>query len=213
MDIILFGMQGSGKGTQGKLLAERYGLKIFDMGSRLREMIASGSPLGEKIKAIVERGDLVDDGTILEVVEDFLSGIDSSDSVLFDGIPRTMNQAEKLIGFLKGRGRDTFALHIKISEKEAITRLTQRRMCPTCKTIYPAFYKSDTCSQDGEILITRQDDTNLDSIQKRLENFEQETMPVIKYFYDIDHLIEVDGEQNIPDVTEEMIEKAGYLFN
>lgn len=213
MDIILFGMQGSGKGTQGKILAERYGLKVFDMGGALRSMIASGSGLGNLIKDTVESGNLVSDEIIMKVVEQFLEGEAKGQNVLFDGIPRTMNQAEKLLALLSSHGRDAFALDIKISEKEAIERLTKRRMCVNCKEIYPAFFKGDTCSECGGDLITRSDDSNLDSINQRLQNFSAETKPVIEDFYKRDRLIEVDGEQDIPDVTEEMIDKAGYLFS
>ncbi len=205
-------MQGSGKGTQGKILAERYNLEVFDMGSQLRSMIESGTPLGEEIKEVVNRGDLVSDDKIMEMVERFLDNLPPQKPVLFDGIPRTMVQAEKLLTLLQSRDRDAFALNIKISEKEAISRLTQRRVCSNCKEIYPAFYKEAKCAKCEGDLITRKDDGNIDSIKKRLENFNSETLPVIKYFYQMDHLIEVDGEQEIPDVTEEMIDKAGYLF-
>jgi len=213
MDIILFGMQGSGKGTQGKILAERYGLRVFDMGGALRSMIASGSELGNKIKDTVESGNLVSDDIIMEVVEKFLGAEGEGHNVLFDGIPRTMGQAEKLLTILNSHERDAFALDIRISEKEAVERLTKRRMCVDCKEIYPAFFKGDTCSECGGDLITRSDDSNLDSIKQRLHNFELETKPVIEDFYKRDRLIKVDGEQAIPDVTEEMIEKAGYLFS
>ena len=211
MDIILFGMQGSGKGTQGKILAEQYDLTVFEMGGALRSMIASGSELGNQIKTIVEAGDLVGDDVIMQVVEKFLAAHEGHD-ILFDGIPRTTVQSEKLQEVLKTHGRDAFALNIKISEKEAIERLTKRRMCANCKEVYPAFYKGDACEKCGGELVSRTDDSNLESINKRLHNFEKETMPVIRSFADRDRLIEVDGEQSIPDVTEEMIDKAGYLF-
>ena len=213
MDIILFGMQGSGKGTQGKILAERYGLKIFDMGSELRKMIEAGTPLGEKLKHIVESGNLVDDDTIMEVVESFLGQTTASQSVLFDGIPRTLEQGKRLTAVLEKHSRQVFALFIKLSEEEAIKRLTQRRVCAQCKEIYPAFYKEDNCAKCGGVLITRKDDSNLDSIKTRINHYQNETQPVINHFYSIDHLIEVDGEQSIPDVTEEMIDKANYLFS
>lgn len=213
MDIILFGMQGSGKGTQGKILADRYKLSVFEMGGALRHMIASGTELGNTIKATVESGDLVSDDIIMQVVEDFLNGEGKGHNVLFDGIPRTVNQSEKLLALLAEHGRDAFALHIKITEQEAVERLTQRRMCSNCKEIYPAFFKGEACSECGGELVTRSDDSNLDSIRKRLDNFVNETMPVIEAFYKRDRLIDVDGEQAIPDVTEEMIEKAGYLFS
>lgn len=213
MDIVLFGRQGSGKGTQGKILAERYGLRVFDMGSALRSMIASGNELGNTIKATVESGNLVSDEIIMKVVEAFLDSEAEGNNILFDGVPRTMVQAEKLLAILNKHGRDAFALNIEISEKEAIERLTKRRICVGCKEIYPAFFKGNTCSECGGDLVTRSDDSNLDSIRQRLYNFDLETKPVINDFYKRDRLIEVDGEQAIPDVTEEMIEKAGYLFS
>ena len=213
MDIILFGIQGSGKGTQGKILAERYGLKVFDMGSGLRHIIESGTLLGDKIKDIVESGNLVDDDSIMGIVENFLKDLPAKQSVLFDGIPRTLAQAERLLALLKTHNRDSFALLVKISQEEAIKRLTQRRVCSGCKEIYPAFYKSSECAKCKGVLITRKDDSNLESIMQRLQNYDKETKPVIDHFYSIDRLIQVDGEQNIPDVTEEMIDKAGYLFS
>ena len=206
-------MQGSGKGTQGKILAERYGLKVFDMGSALRSMIDSGSELGHLIKDTVESGNLVSDEIIMKVVDQFLAGEAKGNNVLFDGIPRTMHQSEALLALLTSNGRDAFALDIKISEPEAMGRLTKRRICVGCKEIYPAFFKGDTCSECGGDLVTRSDDSNLDSINQRIHNFTAETMPVIEDFYKRDRLIEVDGEQAIPDVTEEMIDKAGYLFS
>jgi len=213
MDIILFGMQGSGKGTQGKILADRYNLNIFDMGFELREIISSGTPLGERIKDIVNRGDLVDDDTIMEVVENFIKSLSSPDqSLLFDGIPRTLNQNEKLLSILKLHDRDAFAVLIKISKEESIKRLTQRRICPQCKAIYPAFYKNNVCEHDQVDLVTRSDDSNIDAVTRRIENYTNETVPVIKKFYEVDRLIEIDGEQDIISVTEETIEKAAYLF-
>jgi adenylate kinase len=212
MDIILFGMQGSGKGTQGKLLAEKYGLKVFEMGGELRRMIESGSELGNKIKSIVSAGNLVDDETVMQVVDAFLDTVKSDQPVLFDGIPRTQAQADRLMKALKTHGRDAFGVLIKITEDQAIERLTTRRICSKCKTTYPSFYSSTTCSACGGDLVTRHDD-NLESIKTRLQNFKTETLPVIKSFYDIDHLIEIDGEQGIENVTADMIERTAYLFS
>lgn len=211
MDIILFGMQGSGKGTQGKILAEKYGLRVFDMGSELRHAVESGSPLGLTIKNTIEQGHLVEDALILQVVEQFIASVSSETKILFDGIPRTIGQADKLLELLHHRGREAFALYIKISETEAMERLTKRRVCQGCKTIYPAFYESEKCGECGGPLITRKDD-NAEAIRQRLASYQQETVPVINRFHKVDHLIEVDGEQSIPDVTEEMIDKAAYLF-
>jgi adenylate kinase len=211
MDILLFGMQGSGKGTQGKVLADKYKMTIFEMGGQLRKIIDSSSPLGLKIKSIVDSGNLVDDDTIMEVVENFISTIPSDQPVLFDGIPRTLKQSEKLLNLLSKNHRNVFAVLIKISQEEAIKRLTQRRICESCKGVYPPSYKAEKCQHCGGNLVTRQDD-NLDSIKTRLNNYQNETMPVINSFYNIDHLIEVDGEQQIENVAKEVVEKVAYLF-
>jgi adenylate kinase len=211
MDIILFGMQGSGKGTQGKFLAEKYDLKIFEMGGQLRSLIDAGSPLGLKVKTIVESGNLVDDGTVMEVVNDFLAHLPKEQAVLFDGIPRTLTQSEKLLATLNQHGRDAFGVLIKISEEEAMKRLTQRRICSKCKGVYPPSYKADVCQHCGGELVVRSDDMP-ESIRRRLDNFSRETLPVIKSFYERDRLIEIDGEQAVESVTKEMFEKAAYLF-
>jgi len=212
MDIILFGIQGSGKGTQGKVLADKYGLKFFEMGGELRQIIDSKSPLGKKIKSIVASGNLVDDDTIMEVVGNFISNIPPEQPILFDGIPRTLKQSEKLLNLLAKNNRDAFAVLIKISENEAIKRLTQRRICKSCKGVYPPSYKLDKCQICGGDLTIRNDD-NMESIKTRLSTYEKETVPVINSFYERDHLIEVDGEQDIENVSKEMIEKVDYLFS
>jgi adenylate kinase len=181
------------------------------MGGQLRQIIDSGSPLGEKIKSIVTAGNLVDDDTIMEVVGKFIEGIRQDQGILFDGIPRTVKQSEKLLNLLTENNRDAFAVLINISEEEAIKRLTQRRICKDCKGVYPPSYKADTCQHCGGELVVRHDD-NLESIKTRLANYKNETVPVIEGFSERDHLIEVDGEQSVEKVADEMIEKVDYLF-
>lgn len=204
-------MQGSGKGTQGKLLAEKYNLKVFDMGSELRSIKKSNSPLSEKIQSIINTGNLVDDDTIMDIVENFLNNTKSDQSVLFDGIPRTLIQSNKLIKLLDSHNRNAFAVFIKISEDEAFKRVSSRRICSNCNAIYPAEYVGNNCKYCNAPLIVRDDD-NLESIKKRIEVYKKETMPVINSFYNSDHLIEVDGEMSIDKVSKEVIEKVDYLF-
>jgi adenylate kinase len=211
MDLILFGMQGSGKGTQGKALAAQYNLKVFDIGTQFRKDIQAGTPLGIKIKEPVESGHLVDDEIVMDTVEDVLVHTDPNQPLLFDGVPRTFSQVEKLLELLAKFKRDAFAVNIKISEEEGTLRLTKRRICPDCHGIYPPSYTAATCEHCGGTLITRTDD-NPESIHRRIENYKKQTVPVIKTFYDRDRLIEVDGEQPIEIVTKEALEKVGYLF-
>ena len=212
MDLILFGMQGSGKGTQGKILAARYDLHIFEMGGALREMIASGTTLGNKIKSTVEAGQLVSDEIIMEVVEAFLAKQSSDQRILFDGIPRTLAQANSLLEILNHHGREVFGMHIQLDETEAIKRLTSRRVCANCKTVYPGFYEEDKCKECGGELQIRSDDSNLDSIKTRIGSFKKETLPVIESFRTREHLIEIEGKQDIENVTAELAERAGHLF-
>lgn len=178
-------MQGSGKGTQGRFLIEKFGLKNFEMGAQLREMIAAGTPLGQRLKQTVESGNLVDDATIMEVVEEFLEHIPSDQGVLFDGIPRTQSQSDQLVALLEKHGRDAFGVFIKVSKEIAVERMLERG---------------------------RQDDST-EVIERRLKNYEEQTVPVIQSFADREHLIEVAGEQSIEEVTGEMMDKVDHLFN
>lgn len=184
MDLILFGMQGSGKGTQAKLLAEKFNLTIFEMGSELRNMIASESELGLRIKQTVESGNLVDDETIMQVIDAFLDNATRDQSILFDGIPRTVGQSNMLLERLKNHGRDAHAVMINVSEDTAINRMMSRG---------------------------RQDDTE-EVIRRRLENYEKETVPVIDSFRENGKLVEVDGEQGIEQVASDLYDGIAPLM-
>ena len=213
MDILLFGIQGSGKGTQGKELAKHYGLKIFDMGQELRTIIESETAIGEEVRNVIGIGNMVDDTLAMEIVEKFIKDTPKNQPIVFDGIPRNLDQLHELLKFLKAHGREAYALEIKISKKEATKRLTKRRMCSKCKEIYPAHYESEVCTHCGGSLMVRQDDQSLSSIETRFKGFDRYTKPVIQHFADINRLIEIDGEQPIEEVTKETIEKAGFLFS
>ena len=184
MDILLFGMQGSGKGTQAKILAEKYNLKIFEMGAELRVMVKSGSDLGNRLKSIIESGNLVDDETIMEIVENYLSGLSADDQVLFDGIPRTLPQAKGLLDLLKQHGRQASALYLDVSKEEVVKRM----------------------------LLRGRDDDNHEVMEKRIGLFLEQTVPVINMFREQGNLVEVNGEQSLEAVTSEILEEASHLF-
>ncbi len=206
-NIVLFGIQGSGKGTQGKFIAEKYGHTIFETGGELRKLIASDSELGNKIKSIVESGNLVDTSVIMEVIGNFLANISADQSVLFDGLPRKMDQKTAFDNLMQEAGIDFTGVLIKISREEAIKRLTSRRMCKECKEIYPAFYADEKCEKCEGDLETRQDDSNLDAVENRLSAFENETQPVIDGYIEEGKMIIINGEQSIEDVTAELMDK------
>ena len=204
-DIILFGIQGSGKGTQGKIIAKKYGYTIFETGGELRKLIASGSELGNKIKTIVEAGQLVDTSIIMEVIENFIKNISSEQPILFDGIPRKMDQKIAFDVLMQKAKRDFVGVLIEISRDEAINRLTSRRICKDCKEIYPAFYAEEKCEKCGGSLEKRQDDSNLASIENRLDAFKNETTPVIDGYIQEEKMITINGEQEIDNVSIDLI--------
>ncbi len=205
MDLVLFGIQGSGKGTQSKLIAERCGLQIFETGAELRRLASENSELGLKVKGIIEAGHLVPTEVVMEIIADFLHNLPAGKAALFDGIPRSDDQQKLFDELMAREGRSFMGLLIELSEAEALKRLTTRRMCPSCKTIYPAMYTAETCEKDGSTLITRQDDTP-DAIRVRIDTFMQKTVPVIEAYKAQGKMLIVKGEQAIEGVTKDIIE-------
>lgn len=213
MDLVLFGMQGSGKGTQSKVIAEHCGLVIFETGAELRRLSSEDSELARKVKAIIESGNLVPTEVVMEIIADFLNRLPEGKSALFDGIPRSDDQKEQFDALMTQKGRSFKGLLIELTEEEAVKRLTTRRMCPTCKTIYPASYTAETCQNDNSTLITRQDDTP-DAIRVRLDTFLQKTVPVIDAYKAEGKMLIVKGEQPIEQVSKDVQEvlKADFQW-
>lgn len=202
-DLILFGMQGSGKGTQGQLLSEKYGYKIFDTGSELRRIVASGNALGTKIKTIIDAGHLVPTEVVIEIVADFLTNIPRETPIIFDGIPRSEEQRVLFETEMGKHGRTPVGLHIHLTEDEAVSRLTGRTTCNQCKKIYGKkdnLQSGDTCPACGGTLATRADDTEA-AIRTRLGVFSRETLPVIEWYRGANRLIEVEGKLPVAEVT------------
>ncbi len=199
MDIVLFGIQGSGKGTLGKALAEKYNLQIFETGSVLRKLSQETSPLAQKVKSIIEAGHLVPTEVVMEIIEDFMKNLKPGINVLFDGIPRKMDQAEAFDKIMQKNNRNFVGLLLDISQEIAIQRLTTRRLCKNCKTVYPAAYSNSKCEKCEGELITRSDD-NPESIKTRLQAYFTETIPVIDKYKKEDKMIVVDGTKSIEEV-------------
>ncbi|MFC1600372.1 adenylate kinase family protein [Patescibacteria group bacterium] len=199
MDILLFGIQGSGKGTQGKILKDYYDMAYFETGAELRKLAKEDSELGQKIKSIIEAGHLVDNDVVMEIVDNFMENVPEGKGIFFDGIPRKIVQKETLDALLHKYGREFKCVILDLSEEDALNRLTKRRICSGCKEVYPAKYDKDSCEKCGGELITRTDD-NADSIKVRLQAFTDETMPVIEKYEEEGKLIHVDGSKAIEEV-------------
>ncbi len=184
-DIILIGRQGSGKGTQGKILAEKFGYQIFETGGALRQMAQQDSDLGRQVKEITGRGDLVSNEIVMAIVRDFLSNLDPATPVIFDGIPRSEIQRESLETELEAAGRNWNALEIRISNEEAVHRLLKRAE------------------------IEGRADDNITAIQKRLENFETHTQPILDIWAERDLLVAINGKAEI-DQRSQRTEPHGF---
>lgn len=194
-------MQGAGKGTVGKSVAEHFDLKIFETGGALRALAQEDSPLGHKIKEIIEAGHLVQNEVVMEIVEDFIKKLEPGKQVLFDGIPRSKEQAQSLNELLNKNGRTYKAVLINIKEETALKRLTTRKICSKCKKVFPANYEKDVCDEpacDSAPLVTRADD-NPEAIKTRIEAFKKETLPAMELYKN--DMIEIDGEPSIEEVS------------
>lgn len=210
LQCVLFGRQGCGKGTQGQLLADRFDVPLVGAGDLLRAEIAEETPLGSVIVEYVDRGMLVPDELVEAIISKRLKELDLGHGFILDGHPRNINQAESLERLVK----INLAIHIKISEREAVRRLLGRVHCPVCRAIYhtrdaaPAV--SGHCAVCGHALRTRADDTE-ESVKRRLMIYEFMTHPMAAYFRSKGVLLEVQGEQSIPFLFEELTKKMAKL--
>jgi len=202
-DFILFGMQGSGKGTQSQIIAEKYGYEIFETGGQLRRLAAEDSELGRKIHEITTAGRLVPTEVVMEIVADFLAKTDSSQPVIFDGIPRSEDQRVQLEAEFEKAGRCPVAVYIHLTEEEALSRLLGRKTCGNCKKIWGAkdnLEEGSACPACGGELTVRADDTE-EAIRTRLSVYAEQTLPVIEKYRTENRLIEVEGVLPVDEVT------------
>lgn len=206
MDYVLFGIQGSGKGTQGKILAEKLNAAYFETGGELRRLAAENSVLGKKVKSIIEAGHLVPNEVVMAIVENFIKR-HAAHAVVFDGIPRNAEQNETFEALLKKMGRTYTGIYFELSRSEAENRLLKRRICVGCKTVYPSNYPKElACEKCGGELATRADD-NADSIRTRLNIFYRETLSVIENWKSRGKMLSVNGAETIKNVTSELFSK------
>jgi len=201
-DLILFGVQGCGKGTQARILAEEHGYKVFETGKELRAIAAGGTELGNKVKEIIEAGHLVPDEVVIEIVAHFLENTDASQAVIFDGLPRKTSQKDLFEEVVGKYGREPVAVLIQISDELALMRLGSRWMSKSTGKIFPSKEAAlAECAEED--LYQRADDTP-GAIKVRLETYHRDTKPVIDWYLEQERMVEVNGEQEVGAVTEEI---------
>ena len=211
MNLILLGAPGAGKGTQSELLCDRLSLKHFSTGDIFREEIGKKTQLGLKVTQIVCSGKLVPDSLVLEIVTSRIKA--EKGGVLFDGFPRTIEQAEQLDLFMDKDGRKLDAVVlIDLAEDEVVRRLTSRRTCKGCGKIYNLIStppkKADVCDVCGGAILCREDDT-VETVKRRLMVYRDQTEPLVAYYKANHHFIRVDGALAPAVVTEDIIKALG----
>ena len=210
MNLIIIGPPGSGKGTQGKLIAERYHIPQISTGDILREAVRNGSDLGLKAKASMVRGELVPDEVVIGIIEDRLMQRDCGMGFLLDGFPRTVAQAEALERMLGKRGLAIdHVINIEIEAKELIRRLRGRRTCSRCGAMYHLLFnspkKEGVCDKCGGSLYQRDDDKE-ETIRSRIDVYSQQTGPVIQYYASNGLIRSINGVGHIDDIFYRILE-------
>jgi len=195
-DTIMLGAPGAGKGTQAKILSQELGILHVSTGDILRANVAGGTELGAKAKAYMDRGDLVPDDLIVDMVRARLQEDDCAHGVLFDGFPRTLPQAEALTQVLQETGRgEARVVAIEVAEEELVRRLSGRRVCRGCGHISHVDSLPPgqvTCPDCGGELYQRSDDSP-EPIRQRLQVHAKQTEPLLEYYGSRGGLLRVDG--------------------
>ena len=188
LNLILLGPPGAGKGTQAERLVDDFDLPYYATGDILRAAVKNSTELGKKAKEYMDRGDLVPDELICQVIMERLDTAEAADGFILDGFPRTIGQADVLDNGLNDRHRRlTAALLLDASDEEVIRRLSGRRICVKNGHLYHVEFdppkRDGVCDQDGSRLIQRDDDKP-ETVKRRLEVYHEETSPLEKYYDD-----------------------------
>ena len=180
MDLIFIGIQGSGKGTQAKMLAEEYGYKIIGTGDLVREICAKDTLAGQKIKTLMDKGHLVPDETILELIEDTVRS-SANEKIMFDGFPRTLSQLEAFIKIYDELEKDFAVVYIMLDEDTAFKRIMKRAQKQN-----------------------RKDDQSEEKIRQRFTHFYADTAPIVDAIETICPVFRIDGEKAASEVKQDI---------
>jgi adenylate kinase len=208
MQLILLGAPGAGKGTQAKIIMEKYHIPQISTGEILRQHVHDLTDLGKKAKSIMEKGQLVSDKIVLEMVEHRLSQSDCQRGFILDGFPRTIPQAEGLDKIVqKLHIPDLKVIEIYVADKTIIQRLTSRRICSICGKDYNLNLNppppDNICTRCGGKIIQRDDDKE-ETILNRLKVYKKQTRPLIEFYQKKGDFYQVDGEKEIADIFKDI---------
>ncbi len=206
--IVMLGAPGVGKGTQAKLISEKYNIPHISTGDMLRAAVKEGTELGKKAKEIMERGELVPDEIMYGIVKERLAKDDCKNGYILDGFPRTIPQAE----FLDTVDKINYVIYIYVPEELIIKRLVLRRTCPDCGAMYHLEFnppKNDSiCDKCGTPLIQREDDKE-EVVKNRLAVYNDKTAVLLDYYCNRGVFYKIDGNREINEVLKSIVQLIG----
>jgi adenylate kinase len=203
--LVFLGPPGAGKGTQAKLLSQRMGFLHLSTGDLLREAVKNQTPLGKKAKEYMDRGELVPDELIVQLIEETMP---KDGNVILDGFPRTVNQALALEEMLKGKGEKiSKVLFFDVHDEVIIDRLSGRRVCSKCGAVYHVKYNppkvEGVCDLCGGTLVQRDDDKE-EVVRKRLEVYRKQTQPLVEFYQERGIIYKLDAGKGVEELFEEV---------
>ena len=213
MKIIMLGAPGAGKGTQAKMIADKYQIPHISTGDIFRANIKNGPELGQKAKTYMDQGLLVPDELVVDLVVDRVKQDDCANGYVLDGFPRTIPQAESLDAAL-AKFEDTidYAINVDVPDENIVKRMGGRRACLTCGATYHIEHvppkKEGICDKCGQSLVLRDDDKP-ETVMNRLEVYHKQTQPLIDFYAEKGVLKNVDGTVNMNDVFTAIVDILG----
>lgn len=213
MRIVLLGPPGAGKGTQAKLIVQKYNIPHISTGDIFRKNIKEMTPLGIKAKEYIDKGQLVPDELTVEIVKDRIKEDDCKNGFLLDGFPRTVAQADALNDVLNSLGTKLdHVININVDENNLIVRLTGRRVCPKCGASFHVAFNppkvEGICDYCGAQVVQRADDSE-ETVKNRLSVYYKQTQPLIDYYTKNGLIRNINGEQEINEVFKEICDVLG----
>lgn len=213
MKVIMLGAPGAGKGTQAKMIAEKCSIPHISTGDIFRANIKNGTELGAKAKSYMDKGLLVPDELVCDLVVDRIQQADCERGYILDGFPRTIPQAEALEAALNAiEQKLDYAINIEVPDENIINRMSGRRACVGCGATYHLVFNptkvEGVCDACGEALILRDDDKP-ETVTKRLNVYHEQTQPLIDFYSTRNVLVEVDGTQSMDKVFEDIMKILG----
>lgn len=210
--IIFLGAPGAGKGTQCEFLAKQ-GFQVVSTGNLLRAEVSAGTPLGQEVSRVMQSGQLVSNEIVENIVISFLSRQSDDCLIAFDGFPRTLEQAHFLDEQLeKLRGGLDLAFYLDVPTDVIVERLSTRVECADCaKVVSASFVVDGKCPQCGNSKLTRRADDEPEVIRKRLDNYQQQTAPLIEHYRKLGKLVAINGSLPIETINQQIAESLSSL--